>query len=115
MERLEIGDRNPPRENQSAPQIRNPNFRRNPPQIRRREPKNQREQRGHDQQIRPPLQENYVDDGEEIIEELDDIHINLMGVNVNDSIFLTQEERELFLLSQIEVDVKRQNIKTSRM
>jgi hypothetical protein len=27
-----------------------------------------------------------------------------MGVNVNDSIFLTQEERELFLLSQIEVD-----------
>jgi hypothetical protein len=29
-----------------------------------------------------------------------------MGVNDNDSIFLTQEERELFLLSQIEVDEK---------
>jgi hypothetical protein len=30
MERLEITDRNPPRENQSAPQIQNRNFRRNP-------------------------------------------------------------------------------------
>jgi hypothetical protein len=27
-----------------------------------------------------------------------------MGVNDNDSIFLTQEEQELFLLSQIEVN-----------
>jgi hypothetical protein len=58
-----------PRENQPAPQIRNPNFRRNPPQIRQREPRDQREQRGPDQQIRPPLQENYVDEGEEIIED----------------------------------------------
>jgi hypothetical protein len=31
MERLTITDRNPPRENQDASQIRNPNFRRNPP------------------------------------------------------------------------------------
>jgi hypothetical protein len=59
MERLTITDRNPPRENQAAPQIRNPNFRRNPPQIRQRDPRDQREQRGPDQQIRPPLQENY--------------------------------------------------------
>jgi hypothetical protein len=36
MEILEIIDRNPPRENQPCPQIRNPNFRRNPPQIRQR-------------------------------------------------------------------------------
>jgi hypothetical protein len=41
MERLEITDRNPPRENQPAPQIQNPNFRRNPPQIRQREPREQ--------------------------------------------------------------------------
>jgi hypothetical protein len=34
MERLTIADRNPPRENQAAPQIQNPNFRINPPQIR---------------------------------------------------------------------------------
>jgi hypothetical protein len=104
VERLEITDRKPPRENQPGPQIRNPNFRRNPPQMRQREPREQREQRGLDQQIRPPFQENYVDEGEETIEELDDVHINLMGINDNDSIFLTQEEHDLFLLSQTEVD-----------
>jgi hypothetical protein len=43
MERLTITERNPPRENQPAPQIWNPNFRRNPPQIRQREPRDQRE------------------------------------------------------------------------
>jgi hypothetical protein len=63
MERLTITNRNPPRENQAAPQIRNQNFRRNPPQIRQRELRDQREQRGPDQQIRPPLQENYADKG----------------------------------------------------
>jgi hypothetical protein len=46
MERLTIADRNPPRENQAAPQIQNPNFRRNPTQIRQRDPRDQREQRG---------------------------------------------------------------------
>jgi hypothetical protein len=104
MERLTIADINPPRENQPAPQIRNPNFRRNPTQIRQRDLRDQREKRGPDQQIRPPLQENYTDDGEEIIEELDDTHINLMGVHDDDSIFLTQEEHELFLLSQTKVN-----------
>jgi hypothetical protein len=104
MDRLQINDKNSPRENQPTPQIRNPNFMRNPPQIKEREPKDQREQRGIDHDIRPPLQENYVDKGEEINEELDDIHINLMGVNDNGSIFHTQEEQELFLLSQIEVE-----------
>jgi hypothetical protein len=34
MERINIVDRNPPRENQPTPQIINPNFRRNPPQNR---------------------------------------------------------------------------------
>jgi len=43
MERLTVADRNPPRENQAAPQIQNPNFRRNPPQIRQRDPRDQRE------------------------------------------------------------------------
>ena len=103
MERLEITDRNPPRENQHGSLIRNPNFRRNPPQIRQREPREQWEQRGPDQQIRPCFQEKYVDEGEETIEGLDDVHINLMGINDNDSIFLTQEEHDLFLLSQTKV------------
>jgi hypothetical protein len=43
MERLTIANKNPPRENQAAPQIQNPNFRRNPPQIRQRDPRDQRE------------------------------------------------------------------------
>jgi hypothetical protein len=34
MEGLTVTERNSPRENQTAPQIWNPNFRRNPPQIR---------------------------------------------------------------------------------
>jgi hypothetical protein len=96
IEILDITHRTPPRENQLGPQIRNLNFRRNPPQIREREPREQREQRIPYQQIRPPFQENYVDDREETIEELDDVHFNLMGVNDNDSIFLSQEEHQSF-------------------
>jgi hypothetical protein len=34
LERLTVSDINPPRDNTPAPQVRNPNFRRNPPQIR---------------------------------------------------------------------------------
>jgi len=100
LERVNVSDRNPPRDNTPAPPIRNPNFRRNPPQIRQRDPRDQREQRGPDQQIRPPLQENYADEGGEVIEELEDTHIKLMGIHDNKSIFLTQEEQELFLLNQ---------------
>jgi hypothetical protein len=103
MERLTVLDRNPPRENPLAPQVRNPNFKRNPHQIRQKDPRDQREQRGLDQQIRPPLQENYADEGEEVIEELEDTHINLMGIHDNEAIFLTQEEQELFLLNQTKV------------
>ena len=68
MERLTVSDINPLRENPTAPQVRNSNFRRNPPQIRQRDPRDQREQRGPDQQIGLPLQENYVDEGEGVIE-----------------------------------------------
>jgi hypothetical protein len=106
LERSSISDRNPPRDDTPAPQIRNPNFRRNPPQIRQRDPRDQRDQRdqrGPDQPIRPPLQENYADDGGEVNEELEDTHINLMGIHDNDAIFLTQEEQELFLLNQTKV------------
>jgi hypothetical protein len=112
MEKINLSDRNPPRDNTLAPQIQNPNFRRNPPQIRQRDPRDQRdqrdlrdqrEQRGPDPPIKPPLQENYVDDGEEVIEELEDTHINLMGIHDNEAIFLTQEEQELFLLNQTKV------------
>jgi hypothetical protein len=103
MERMNLSDRNPPRDNAPAPQIRNPNFRRNTPQIRQRDPRDQREQRGPKQLIRPPLQENYDDEGGEVVEELEDTHINLMGIHDNEAIFLTQEEQELFLLNQTKV------------
>jgi hypothetical protein len=58
-----------PRENQPAPQIRNPNFRRNPPQIRQREPREQREQRGPDQQIRPPFQKTMLMRGKKLLRD----------------------------------------------
>jgi hypothetical protein len=38
-----------------------------------------------------------------VIEELEDTHINLMGIHDNEAIFLTLEEHEIFLLSQTEV------------
>jgi L-rhamnose mutarotase len=116
MERLTVSEINPPRENPPAPKVQNPNFRRNPPQIRQRDPRDQREQIGMDQQIRPPLQENYADEGEEVIEELEDTHINLMGIHDNEDIFLTQEEQELFILNQTKVseeDDKQQAFKNA--
>jgi hypothetical protein len=106
MERINLSDRKPPKDNTLAPHIQNPNFRRNPPQIRQRDPRDQRDQRDQrvpDQPIRPPLQENYADDGEEVNEELEDTHINLMGIHDNEAIFLTREEQELFLLNQTKV------------
>jgi hypothetical protein len=43
MERLTVSERNPLRDDPLAPQVWNPNFRRNPPQIRQRDPRDQRE------------------------------------------------------------------------
>jgi hypothetical protein len=45
MERMNLSNRNPLRDNTPAPHIRNPNFRRNPPQIRQRDPRDPRDQR----------------------------------------------------------------------
>jgi len=71
------------------------NFRRNPPQIKQREQRNPTNQ----QQIRPLFQENYVDDEVEILEDLEENKINLFKESENDNIFLTKEEKDLFLLS----------------
>jgi hypothetical protein len=38
-----------------------------------------------------------------VIEELEDTHMNLMGIHDNETIFLTQEEQEIFLLNQTKV------------
>jgi hypothetical protein len=37
------------------------------------------------------------------MEELEDTHINLLGIHDNEAIFLTQEEQELFLLNQTKI------------
>jgi hypothetical protein len=43
LERVNVLDKNPPRDNTPTPQVQNPNFRRNPPQIRQRDSRDQRE------------------------------------------------------------------------
>ena len=62
MERINLNETASPTENQLAPQNRNQNLRRNPPQIK------QREQRDPDQKIRPPFKENYVNYDGKIVE-----------------------------------------------
>ena len=86
MDRISIDDRAPPRENQYTPQVKNHNFRNNPPHIK------QRDQTGPNQQVRPLFHEKYTNDEVEIVEYMNDKQINLMGVNDNNSTFLTQEE-----------------------
>ena len=67
MEKISLNERTPPRENQVNPQNRNrnQNFRRDPLQIRQRE---------NYQQIRPPFQDNYVDEEEREPEQLEEDH-----------------------------------------
>ena len=65
--------------------VRNPNFRKNQnPNARRADP---------DQDIRPPFQENYTE-ASTSNEPTDDTHINLMGLNDEKQVFLTQEDQE---------------------
>lgn len=100
---MSINDRNVPRENTPTQQNQNPNPRRNNPQIR------QRDKRGPDQQIRPQFEENYAEEGREVIEEVEKNQINSMGTNEDDSIFLTQEKEELFLLTQMKLESEESN------
>ena len=95
MDKLENMERKPQWENQQGPQIRNPNFRKNPNTGKSREGT-------LDQQIRPPFQENYAEVSQQL-EEDQDTQINLMGVNNEDVIFLTQEEQELYMLQQLQL------------
>lgn len=95
VDRLEIMERKPQWDNQQqGPQIRNPNFRKNPNTGKPREGP-------PDQQIRPPFQENYAESSHQN-EEDQDTQINLMGINDGNTIFLTQEEHELCMLQQLQ-------------
>ena len=96
MDRIEIMERKPQWDNQQqGPQIRKPNFRKNPNTNKSREGP-------LDQQIRPPFQENYVENSHQN-EEDEDTQINLMGINDGNTIFLTQEEQELCMLQQLKL------------
>ena len=87
MDRLDNMERNPQWDNQQqGPQIRNPNFRKNTNIGKSRES-------APDQTIRPPFQENYAEISHQN-ENDEDNQINLMGINDDNAIFLTQEEHE---------------------
>ena len=94
MDRLENMERKPLWDNQQqGPQISNLNFRKNTNTGKSRETT-------LDQQIKPPFQENYAEISQQNDEE-QDTQINLMGINDENAIFLTQEEQELYMLQQL--------------
>ena len=90
LEKINLNNKMPPRENQTNPQNRNrnPNFRRDPMQDR---------QRDNDHQIRPPFQQIYVDQEEEReTERLEENHVNLIRSDSENDAFLTEEEQGFF-------------------
>ena len=91
MKRMSILKRTQPRDNQNNSQNRNRN------QNYRRD-NNQYKQKESDQQIRPPFQQNYVDQYEEDreLERLEESHVNLIRSDSEDDVFLTEEEQGFF-------------------
>ena len=72
--------------------MKKPNFRNNQNQSTGKN--------GPDHNIRPPFQENYVEiSNSEDLKQ--DIQINLMGLNEEETIFLTQDDQELHMLQQL--------------
>ena len=80
MDRLDNIERRPQWDNQQ--QIRNPNFRKNTNSGKSKES-------AADQTIRAPFQENYAESSHQ--DENDEDTINLMGINDDNTIFLTRE------------------------
>ena len=93
MDRLDNMERKPQQDNQQK--IRNPNFRKNTNTRKTREST-------PDQTIRPPFQENYAESYHQ--NDDDEETINLMGINDDNTIFLTQEDQELYDLQQMQLD-----------
>jgi len=56
---------------------------------------------GPNQNIRPPFQENYVE-ASTSDEPAEDTQINLMGLNKEQQVFLTQEDQEAHILKQFQ-------------
>ena len=84
-DRVENVERKSSWDGQQSNTIRNANFRKNQnPNVGRA---------GPDQDIRPPFQENYVETSTSS-EPTEDTHINLMGLNGEQQVFLTQEYQD---------------------
>ena len=71
-----------------------PKFRKNPNAAKNATP---------DPQIRPPFQENYVEESQDQ-EAKDDTQINLLETIEEDIVFLTQEDHELYMLQQLQLE-----------
>ena len=92
-----ISEKTPLRDNQQNLQNRNrnQNFRRDQSQNKPSE---------IDQQIRPPFNENYVDEEERDIEPIDESHLNLIGTDNEGEVYLTEEEQAFFSPNQNETN-----------
>ena len=77
-------------------QIINPNYRKNNNPGKGKEP-------SPNQNIRPPFQENYAESSQNNVEDEEDINI-VMGIDEENTIFLTQEDQELFELQHFKVE-----------
>ena len=100
MDKLYVDDKNQTK-NQNEPQVRNPNFRRqqgpHAPQVMPSRPRNPNEQ-----QIRPPFQENLID--EDFIEKPLD-HIHQFGDEPEESdTFVTKDKHDNFVSQEDEGD-----------
>ena len=92
-----INEKAPIRDNQPNPQIRNRNQ-----NFRREQPQNI--PRDNDQQVRPPFNENYVEEDDRDSEPLDEHHLNLIGSDNEGEVYLTEEEQAFFSPDQDETN-----------
>ena len=92
-DRVETIERKSPWDGQPSNTGRNPNFR-----------KNQNQNTGNtglDQTLRPPFHENYAESST-FDEPTEDTQINLMGLNNEQQVFLTQEDQEAHILEKFQ-------------
>jgi len=96
MDRIENIERKPQWDNQQAPPVRNPNFRKNQNQNQNTK------KNGPNQNIRPPFQENCVETSQHKDPE-PYIQINLIGLDDEGVVFLTQDDQEFHMLQQLQI------------
>lgn len=94
MDRIDNIERKPQWDNQQAPPVRNLNFRKNQNQNTTKN--------GPDQNIRPPFQENYAETSHPEHPE-QHIQINLMGLDDEDVVFLTEDDQAFHMLQQLQI------------